>query len=867
MAETRLIWRHAVRRLRAARGAGELRILALAIMIAVAAASAVSLFSARMHAALTAQSGETLGADTIVSSRDALPADLIAASQAAGLRHSSQVSFPSLLIAGERSALAAIKAVEAGYPLRGEMRVVDEPFGEVRRADGIPAPGEAWIETALWNELGITRGTRVQVGATQLTITAVLDYEPGRGAGFFDLAPRLLMNQADVAASGLVSPTSRVQYSLQLSGNANVIAELRALPVATQPTNLRWISPQESRPEVSRALERSRQFLDIAVLAAALLAAAAVSLAAHQHGARLRDEVALLKCLGARQGFVLWTLLLSLLLLGGISAIAGALLGYGGQALLAWLLSELVSGLSLPPAPLWAILPAAGLALVMLLGFALPPVLEARRIPPIRVFQRDLADQRRTRSVWFIAALTALLLLGAQTRDLKLAATVLGGAVLTMIILGALGWLLVILLQPLQQRVGKAWRFGLGNVARRRGGSVAQVVALGVGLLALLLVTVVRQDLLNSWRDRLPPQTPNVFLINIQPEQLQPLRDFFAARDFADLELWPMARARLVELNGKPVTADSFADPETQRWINRDFNLSWAEAIGDDNKITEGEWWGAQGRNQPWLSVDKYAVERLNLKIGDRLTLQFADQRVELTVHNLREVEWDSFRPNFFLMTPPGTLEGAPASPRGEASECRAAADSRDQDKACGTNEPRAAVPAQWLTSFYLPREKRALLRELSQNFPNVTALDIEALMNQVRSIMDRIVRAVEFTLLFTLAAGVAVLLAAIEGTRAERARETALLRALGARTPLLLQGLLAEFAILGLLAGIVAAIAAQVIAWILATQVFEIPYSPSPMLWLSGALSGVVLVTTFGWISLRKVLNTPPTRVLQGSV
>lgn len=828
MAEARTVWRHALRRLRELRNTGELRILALAIVVAVAASSAVSLFSARMNAALAAQSGDTLGADLLASQRDPLPPELIAAAQANGLRQTLTISFPSLVLVGERSALAAVKAVQSGYPLRGELRIADQAFGEPRVTDTVPAPGEAWVEAALWNELGLAPGSVLQLGALNLKVTQVLDYEPGRGAGFYDLAPRLLMNTADVAASALVGPTSRVRYALMLAGEPAALAQLRTLPSTAE---LRWTDPQEARPEVNRALERSRQFLDVAVLAAALLAAAAIALAAHQHGARLRDEVALLKCLGARQNYILRTLLLSLLLLGGLSALLGAALGYAGQALLAWLLAGLVPHLQLPFAPPWALLPPVGLALLMLLGFALPPVLEARRVAPLRVFQRNLTETLRTRGTWLAAAGTTLALLMWQTRDFKLAASVLGGGLVTLAVLSLLAWALIAALGPLQRRVGHAWRFGLGNVARRRGSTVAQIVALGLGLLALLLVTVVRQDLLDSWRGRLPADTPNVFLINIQPEQLDALKGFFAERGYPKLNLWPMARGRLVELNGKAVTADMFDDPETQRWINRDFNISWGTELGDDNKLTAGEWWGDKGQGQPWVSAEDYAVKRLKLKLGDQLTLQFADQRTTLTVRSFREVSWDSFRPNFFLVAPPGVLD---------------------------------AVPAQWLTSFHLSRGRGELLRELVKQFPNITALDLEAAMHQVREIMDRIVRAVEFMLLFTLLAGVVVLLAAVEGTRAERARETALLRTLGARTPVLVQGLLTEFAVLGAVAGIVASVAAQAIAWILAVQVFDIPYGPRPLLWLVGALSGAALVTTLGWLSLRSVLGTPPTRVLQ---
>ncbi|MBI3171727.1 MAG: FtsX-like permease family protein, partial [Hydrocarboniphaga effusa] len=382
--------------------------------------------------------------------------------------------------------------------------------------------------------------------------------------------------------------------------------------------------------------------------------------------------------------------------------------------------------------------------------------------------------------------------------------------------------------------VGTSWRFGLGNIARRRASTVAQVVALGLSLLALLLVSVVRQDLLSTWRARLPPDTPNQFLINIQPAQIAPLREFFAQRGYGELRLWPMARGRLTQLNGQPVSAETFTDPETQRWINRDFNLSWTAMLNDDNEITEGQWWGEAGTGQALLSADEYAVERLQLKPGDRLTLDFAGQSIEFTVHNFRTVKWDSFRPNFFLLAPPGVLEDQAAT--------------------------------QWLTSFHLAASARGLLRELIKEFPNVTVLDIETLMNQVRSIMDRIVRAVEFIFLFTLAAGLTVLLAAIEGTRGERVREVGLLRALGARSGLITRGLVAEYAVLGLLAGTVAAIAAQAVAWLLAEQVFKIPYGPRPLLWLFGAGAGCVLVTLLGWLSLRGTLKTPPQQVLRSA-
>ena len=816
----------AVRRLRRGWRSGELFILGLSLAVAVASVGAVNLFTERVRSALAAQTGEALGADLVFNSRKPLPETLTASD--ATVRSVDIASFASVVFAGEQSVLASIKGVGEGYPLRGTLRIADEPFGAARIAGGIPPRGEVWADARLWQELRLQPGTPVQAGAIELRVTAVIENEPDRGNGFADLAPRLMLNAADLPATQLVGPGSRVQYGRLFAGTPEALASLRALD---PPDGIRKQTPQDARPEIRNSLDRAGQFLDIAVLAATLLACAAVALSARQYGEKLRDEIALLKAMGARSGFLGRALLLQLLLLGLIGSGAGALAGYGVQALIAELLGGLMM-LQLPPAPLWPLGAAAALGLLMLMGFAAPPLLDARRTPPLRVFQRAETGSTGSRLIWLSALGTAAALLWLATGEPKMAIAVLGGAGLTLLALAFLAWLLVLALSPLKRAVGVSWRFGLGNVARRRRATVAQVTALGLALLALLLVSVVRQDLLVSWQQKLPADTPNQFLINIQSDQVEPLKRFFAARGYPALELWPMVRGRLVELNGREVTADSFDDPETQRWINRDFNLSWGNTLNPENRITDGAWWGQEGHGQRWLSADEYVIERLGVKLGDTMTLDFAGERITFTLHNFRTVEWDSFKPNFFLLAPTGALPDS--------------------------------VPAQWLTSFKLAPDNRVLLRELVRDFPNITVLDIEAMMNQVRGIVDRIVRAVEFIFLFTLAAGLCVLLAAIEGTRAERVRETALLRALGARSGLIVRGLLAEYAVLGGLAGLVAAIAAQTVAWVLAEQVFKIPYGPRPTLWLIGTLAGAAVVALLGWISLRPTLKTPPTVVLQ---
>lgn len=816
---------HAWRSLLRGWRSGRLLILAAAITLAVAAVGSVGLFTERVRLALERQSGEALGGDALLSGRDPLPAAQRAAYETLGLKVAGMVVFPSVALAGENTSLVSVKAVETGYPLRGELRLADAPFGAQRPAGGVPPRGEAWLDQRVLQELGIALGDSLQLGRLTLKATALVAFEPDRGAGFSDLAPRLMFNLADLDGSGLLTAGSRASYRLLLAGPAEKIEEAKALKLgATQ----RFETPREARQELSASLDRAGRFLDIAGLAAALLAAAAVALTARGHGAALRDEVALLKTLGARQGFLLRTLSLQLLLLALFAGFAGAALAWGGQAVIGALLAGVME-VELPNPPLLPLASAFLLGLLMLLGFALPPVLEAARTPPLRVLAREVrADASRWVPVGALLGVTALLFW--QTGEPKLAATVLLGAALATGALSLLAWGAVRLLSPLRQAGGSAWRFGLANVARRRAATVGQVVALGLALLALLLISVVRQDLLESWRDKLPADVPNHFLINIQSEQVEPLKTFFRERGIDGLELWPMARGRLVAVNGRPVTADSFDDPETRRWIDREFNLSWTERFGSDNELLEGEWWDESARGQPWLSAEDYALERLKLKLGDTLTLDLAGQPYTLTVKNFRKVSWDSFKPNFLLVTPPGTLD---------------------------------AAPRQWLTSVRLAADQRGLLRDLVREFPNVTALDLEAAINQVRGIVDRVVRAVEFVFLFALLAGLLVLLAAIEGTRGERMRETALLRTLGARSSTLVAGLLAEYALLGLLAGLVAAAAAQGIAWVLAVQLFDMPYGPRPLIWVLGALAGTALVTALGWLSMRRVLNTPPRAVL----
>lgn len=804
----------------------ELLILALAVMVAVAASSAVSLFSDRVARAMEDQSGEAFGADAAIRSRDPLGSEVLERLAPLELRRAQLLQFPSVAFKGENSSLASVKATDAAYPLRGQLRTAAEPFGEERVEANGPPSGEAWVDLRLWQDLQLGLGDTLELGRSQFRVTRLLTYEPDRGGGFTDLAPRMMVALEDLRDSGLIGQGSRVQYKLLLAGPRETIERLETL--VDWPPGVRFETAREGRREIGGALGRARQFLDIAVLSAMLLAGAAIAASAHQHGNRLRDEAAIYKALGATSARIARTSLLRLLALALGAGALGIGLGWLAQGVVAQVATGLTQG-PLPPVHPLSALWSLALALLLVFGFAAPAFLGARHTPPIRVFQRT-APTGGSRVAAVVAACAAAALVGWHTGDARLAGIVLAGVAAATLVLGLLAWGLVRGLAVLRRTGGTALRFGLANIARRRLASVGQAVALGLALLALLLVGVVHSDLLSAWENRLPDDAPNQFLINIQSDQVAPLEAFFDARGVGGARLWPMTRARLTGLRGEPVTADSFDDPEARRWINREFNISWTDRFGDDNRLVEGAWWPEDTHGQPWISVDETAVERLNLKLGDTLTLQIADRSITVSVYNVRKVSWDSFRPNFFLVVPPGLID-------------------------------ESAV--QWLTSFHLRAEQRPLLRELIREFPNITALDLEAAIAQVRAILDRVVGAVEFLFLFTLAAGLTVLLAAVEGTRADRVRESALLRALGASNRTIHLGLLAEYAALGLVAGLVAAAVAQVLGWSLADRVFDLPYRFSFGLWASGALGGAVVVAAMGWLSLRRTLRTPPRVVL----
>ncbi len=828
----RAVGRMALRALGRDWQSGELRVLAAALLIAVASVAAVGFFTDRIQQAMERKASELLGADLVVAASNPIQPALADAALQQGLQTAGTLSFRSVVLAGDVTQLTEVKAVSAGYPLRGALQVSDQPFGPPRTVDTIPSPGQVWLDERLLQVLGLQAGGMVNLGARAFRVEHVLAYEPDRAGDLFSIAPRLLMNLADIPSTGLVQAGSRVAYRLLLAGEPAALEGFKTWARTRLVAGEKLEGVRDARVELRSALDRAQRFLNLAALVSVILAGVGVAIAARRFAARHWDSVAILRCVGATEALIVRLFVLELLMLAMLAGAAGLLTGYLAQYGLSGVLGSLVSRTELPAPSLWPVLPALAAGFVTLLGFGLPPLLRLREVPPLRVLRRDLGPVNpRLLALYGPAVAATLALLIWQAGEWRLALYVCAGVAGTVAVLSLAAWGLVKALNLLRGQVGIAWRFGMANIARRGSGSAVQVVALGLGLMALLMLTLVRTDLLTSWRASLPADAPNHFLINVQTSEVTQVQTFLRERGLHDVELFPMVRGRLTAINGRNVGPEDYQNPRAQRLVAREFNLSWTDTLQEDNRILAGRWWQTGDQGQGVASVETGLAEELGIVLGDTLRFQIAGQDLAAKVTSLRSVEWDSFRANFFVVFPSGVLD---------------------------------AYPATWITSFHLPIDRKPVMAELVRHFPSITVLDVEALMTKVREIMDRVISAVEYVFLFTLAAGLVVLYAAIQATQDERRFESAVLRTLGAQRAVVRQSLLAEFATLGLLAGVLAAAAATVLSYGLATQVFDFPYRWNSWIWLLGGGAGMLGVGLAGLLGARSALAQPPWRALR---
>jgi putative ABC transport system permease protein len=738
--------------------------------------------------------------------------------------------FPSMAVKDDKNVLADIKVVAGGYPLRGEVRIADKLYGEDRRAPSIPAPGSVWVDERILAQLNVAVGDQIAIGNKPLAIAAVMTQEPDAAIGFINAGPRVMVNEADLAATGLVQTGSRIRYRLQIAGGAESIDAYRDWVTARLQPGQRIEGIRDARPEIRSALERAEKFLNIAALVSVLLAAMAIALAARRFLQRHLDACAMMRCLGASQGQLMRMYFVHFTVLGLVASLIGCAIGAMAQQVLAQWLGAVVA-VDLPRASVLPLLQGMVIGLALLLGFALPPIIALGRVPTMRVLRRDLGtpDSRGVAGYLLGYAIIAGMIFW-KASDLRLGSFVVLGFSGAMLVAGALAWLLLKAVSGLRNS-GISWRFGIANLRRNPLGTIVQVIALGLGLMALLTLTLIRNDLLQAWQTSLPPDAPNRFLVNIQSDQVAPLKAFFAERKLAQPLMRPMIRGRLVQINDRGISAADYSDERARRQVEREFNLSWSAMLPKDNHITAGRWWPPEGAPREQFSMEDGIAQRIGVKLGDKLTFDIAGTPVSATVTSLRKVDWDSFNVNFFLIAPPGLLENQPVS---------------------------------HVTSFHLPPRNNELLNTLIKQFPNLLVIDVAQVMAQVQKMMTQVSRAVQFVFLFTLLAGLVVFYAAIASTQDDRIQQAAVMRTLGASRAQLTRAHLAEFAVVGALAGLIAAAGASGLGYVLAVKVLNVSYNFSPLAWLVGVVCGSAGIAIAGYLGTRHVLATPPMRVLR---
>ena len=810
---------------------GEWRVLLLALVLAVGSLATVGLFADRVRIALSQQAASLLGADLRITSTRPLSSAYRAEAVARGLQVVESRTFPSMVSREGRVLLCEIQSVEAGYPLRGKIEI-DDAFqgGLVARNSSRQPPvlvsGSVWADERLMRRLDLRVGDEVGIGARHFRIAARVVKDIDQSVGFASFAPRVLMNDADLASTGLLQEGSRISYRMMFAGDAVQMAAFRAALRLTPNEKIEDV--RDARPEIRTALERAEHFLGLAALTSAILAGVAIALAARRYVARHLDGCAVMRCLGAQQEQLLRLFLYQFLLAGVLAVLAGLLLGYLAQA---WLVSHVMPDAQLPEPGVMPALKAALSGLALLLGFAFLPLLQLGSVPPLRVLRRELGAPEV--SAWLLYGLAVLVLAALfvwQAGGFKLGLVVLGALLAGLLIFAGLARGLLRGLTRLAKWFGA--RHALNNLSRH--GVAVQVVALSLGGMALLVLTLVRADLLESWQGKLPIDAPNRFVVNIQPEQLADLREFFTDKKIPVPQLLPMVKGRLLAINDKPVSGETYAEPRARSLVEREFNLSYADKMPEWNELVQGKWWSktdSEAANFAQLSVEEGIAKTLGMHLGDRLTYDVAGSRFTATVTSLRKVQWDSMRVNFFVIAPPRLLLDAPVS---------------------------------YLTSFYLPPAQAATGDALMLKFPNLLLIDTGEVIAEVRRMIDQVSQTISVVFLFTLASGLAVLYAALLSTQDERMHEAAILRTLGADSDWLRRLHLTEFAVIGLMSGLFSAASAVMLGWGLGRFVLEIPVRQDGFIWLAGVAGGMVLVMLSGWLTTRKLGRMSPVRILR---
>jgi len=816
--------------------AGELRVLAMALVVALASITSVAFFADRVGRALVRDAHQLLGADLVLVSDHRWQSGIAEEIARRGLQSARATTFISMASAEENSVLTGVKAVSDNYPLRGRLRIAPAVNAADAPAQSGPKPGTVWIEERLVTALAAPVGSRLKLGAATFEIAAILTLEPERGANFFNIAPRLFMNVADVPATGLVQTGSRVWHYLYAAGPLERVAALETWAKGRMERGQRVENLESGRPEVRGAIERAQRFLGLTALLAAILAGVAIALGTRRFVERHLDGCAVMRCFGATQGRLLALFGCEFILLGLVACAIGALIGFAAQFFLAGILGSLLRA-DLPPVSLLPALQGFLVGLVLLLGFALPPLVQLKNVPAVRVIRREAGAASGSALALYGAGLVSLSgLLIWQAGDVRLGITVVGGFGVAVALFAVIAWLGLRFLSGsfFSRRIGRkniSLRYGLANLRRHARGNAIQVASLALGLTAVLLLTFTRNDLVDAWRRSSPPDAPNRFLLGVQPDQLGEVKAFFASRRIAAPELNPMVRGRLTAVNGRQVGESDYSEERARRLVEREFNLSFAEQPPAHNAVVQGKWFSL---NENALSVEEGIAKTLGWKIGDELAFSVGGESFSAPITSLRKLRWDSMKVNFFVIGPPGLI---------------------------------GRFAASYISAFRLAAGDEPLMNELTARFPNLTVVDVGAAVQQAQGVIDQVITAVQFVFLFALGAGLLVLYSALVATEDERRREAAVMRVYGASRAQVTGSQRVEFLSMGLLAGILATAGAGAIGQLLARRAFELDLPPSTELWIAGPIAGLALLSLNAWLSARKVLSASPALTLRDSV
>ncbi|TRW50073.1 FtsX-like permease family protein [Aliidiomarina halalkaliphila] len=805
---------------------GELTIMAAAVALAVTAVLSLSVFSERLQLGLLDRSSEFLAADRVLRARGAeIPTDWLDRAEQENVAWARRVTFNSMAFTNGEMTLVDVKSVSDGYPLRGHLEVASAPYMDGDRIDSLPQAGEVWVQGSLFQALALDIGSVLEIGDAEFTVTHVLSHQPDSGFNVFADSPTVLIHIDELERTGLIQPGSRVNYNYLFAGDPSDIQryETWLLPQLDDVTQ-RWTSIQDGDSPLSAALNRAERFMLLASLLGVVLAATAVAVAAQRYAQRNFDAVAIMKTLGGRTPQITRIFTLHLLLLTGVSIVLGLILGNVLQYGVIWWVSEQL-GYALPSGGSGPYVLAVATGLLCALMFSLYPLLRLLKIPPLRVLRRDIVAQGLGKWLhWLIAGSTIFLLMVIYSGSLMLSVALFAGGVVAMLLLLAISRLFIRASRSAGMQAGSSWRLAMAGLQRRAAQNSMQMLSFSIAIMLFLLVLALRNELLDDWQNQLPEDAPNYFVVNVAPHQVAPMQEMFAAESIQATELYPIVPGRLVAINGTmvrdAVTKEERDESEFREGFGRELQLTWQADLPAENRILQGEWFSP---GKAGVSVESQVAERINVRVGDELTFRVAADEFTVPITNIREVDWNTMQPNFYMVFSPDLLEG---------------------------------MPATYIASFHLPPERRVELYRLFRDFPQASLIDVEDILTQIRDVIGHVSLAITFVMVLVIFAGALVLVAQVQASLDERRQELVILRTLGARSSLLSRAVSYEFVVLGALAGLIATIAMEVAVYALQTQVFNMQPTFHWRFWLLGPSVGAVIVAALGWSVCYRLLQ-----------